>query len=56
MQCSSVDTFSYGEVRVTRNRLTVTPKGINGRPLAQDPNGAQGGSTACGPFVLNYQP
>lgn len=55
MRCSSVDTFSYGQVKVTRDRLTVTPKGINGKRLGQDPNGAQGGSTACGPFVLNYQ-
>jgi len=47
--------FSYGEVKVTRNRLTVTPKGIDGKRLGQDPNGAQGGSTDCGPFVLNYK-
>jgi len=55
MLCSEVAKFSYGEVKVTRNRLTVTPKGIDGKRLGQDPNGAQGGSTDCGPFVLNYQ-
>jgi len=55
MQCSSVDTFSYGEVKVTRDRLTVTPKGINGKPLKQDPSGGESGPTKCGPFVLNHQ-
>ena len=34
MRCSVVDQFAYGQVRVTRNTLTVTPKGINGRRLS----------------------
>ncbi len=55
MECSAVAAFSYGEVKVTRNRLTVTPKGIDGRPLKQDPSGGAGGPTACGPFVLKHQ-
>ena len=47
MRCSIVDQFSYGQVRVTANRLTITPKGIDGK-LQQD------AGQACGPFVLNY--
>ena len=47
MRCSIVDQFSYGQVKVTANRLTVTPKGINGQPQ-------QDAGSACGPFVLNF--
>jgi phosphodiesterase/alkaline phosphatase D-like protein len=47
MQCSIVDQFSYGQVRVTANRLTVTPKGIDGRQQRDD-------GRPCGPVVLNY--
>jgi len=49
MRCSVTDKFSYGHVKVTGNRLTVTPKGIDGNQLTD--NGAP-----CGPFVLNYRP
>ena len=49
MQCSIIDQFSYGQVRVTGSRLTVTPKGIDGRQLVED-------GRPCGPIVLNYQP
>jgi alkaline phosphatase D len=49
MQCSIVDQFSYGEVTVTRSRLTVTPKDAAGKPQMD-------GAKPCGPFVLNYQP
>jgi phosphodiesterase/alkaline phosphatase D-like protein len=48
MRCSILDQFSYGEVRVTANRLTITPKGIDGRPQVN-----AGG--ACGPFVLRFR-
>jgi phosphodiesterase/alkaline phosphatase D-like protein len=48
MRCSILDQFSYGQVRVTRNRLTITPKGIDGRPQTDD-------GQPCGPFVLRYQ-
>jgi hypothetical protein len=47
MQCSVLDKFSYGQVKVTKKQLTVTPKDIGGNPLTD--NGAP-----CGPFVLNY--
>jgi phosphodiesterase/alkaline phosphatase D-like protein len=47
MRCSVTDKFSYGQVRVTGNRLTVTPKGIDGKPLMDD-------GKPCGPIVLNY--
>ena len=47
MRCSIVNQFSYGQVKVTANRLTITPKGINGQPQ-------QNAGRPCGPFVLNY--
>jgi alkaline phosphatase D len=47
MQCSILDQFSYGQVKVTANRLTITPKGINGQPQ-------QNAGKPCGPFVLNH--
>ncbi len=47
MRCSILDQFSYGQVKVTANRLTITPKGINGQPQ-------QNAGRPCGPFVLNY--
>jgi alkaline phosphatase D len=49
MRCSVVDKFSYGQVKVTKSRLTVTPKDINGQPLTD--NGAP-----CGPFVFDFTP
>ncbi|HYO94520.1 MAG TPA: alkaline phosphatase D family protein [Polyangiaceae bacterium] len=44
MRCSVVDKFSYGQVKVTARALTVTSKGIDGRPLA-----------GCKPLVLRYK-
>ncbi len=49
MQCSVLDQFSYGEVEVTRDELTITPKGIDGAPQTS----ADG---PCGPFVIPYEP
>jgi hypothetical protein len=49
MQCAIVDQFSYGQVKVTGTRMTITPKGIDGRPQTDD-------GRPCGPVVLNYQP
>jgi phosphodiesterase/alkaline phosphatase D-like protein len=48
MRCSILDQFSYGQVRVTANRLTITPKGIDGRPQ-------RNGGRPCGPFVLQFR-
>jgi alkaline phosphatase D len=48
MRCSIVNQFSYGEVRVTANRLTITPKGIDGRPQVD-------AGRPCGPFVLRFE-
>ncbi len=48
MRCSIVDEFSYGQVRVTRSRLRITPKGIDGRAQTND-------GRPCGPFVLRYE-
>ena len=47
MQCAVIDQFSYGQVRVTRNRMTITPKDIAGRPL-NEPEG-----NSCGPVVID---
>lgn len=47
MQCAVIDQFSYGQVKVTSRRLTITPKDINGRPL-NEPEG-----NSCGPVVLD---
>jgi hypothetical protein len=47
MQCSVLDQFSYGQVRVTRNRLTVTPKDARGAPLTDN-------GRPCN-VVLDYQ-
>jgi alkaline phosphatase D len=48
MRCSILDQFSYGQVKVTANRLTITPKGIDGRPQRD-------AGSPCGPFVLRYE-
>jgi alkaline phosphatase D len=48
MRCSILDEFSYGQVRVTRNRLTITPKGIDGRRQTND-------GRPCGPFVMRFE-
>ncbi len=36
MQCSVLDQFSYGQVKVTSSRLTITPKNIDGQPIADN--------------------
>jgi alkaline phosphatase D len=48
MRCSILNQFSYGEVRVTANRLTITPKGMDGRPQVD-------AGRPCGPFVLRFE-
>jgi alkaline phosphatase D len=49
MKCAATTVFSYDEVSVSRRRLTVTPKDINGRLVHEAP---QDGGRACGPFTL----
>jgi phosphodiesterase/alkaline phosphatase D-like protein len=44
MRCAIVDQFSYGEVSVTSSKLTITPKGIDGKPQSD-----------CAPLVLNHR-
>ena len=34
MRCAVTDQFSYGDVTASRSRLTITAKGIDGRPLS----------------------
>src|SRR5918996_4228324 len=48
MRCAILDQFSYGEVRVTANRLTITPKSIDGTPQVDE-------GRPCGPFVLRFE-
>jgi hypothetical protein len=48
MRCSIVDQFSYGQVKVTSKRLTITPKGIDGKPQRD-------GAKPCGPFSLRFK-
>jgi alkaline phosphatase D len=48
MRCSVLDKFSYGQVEVTRNRLTVTPKDIDGNPLTDN-------GQPCG-VTLDFKP
>jgi phosphodiesterase/alkaline phosphatase D-like protein len=36
MRCSVIDQFSYGQVKVTARRLTVTPKNINGQTISDN--------------------
>jgi phosphodiesterase/alkaline phosphatase D-like protein len=45
MQCSVVDTYSYGQVDVTNDKLTITLKDLNGQPLTD-------GGNPCGPFEI----
>jgi len=46
MRCAALDTYSYAQVTVTRQRLTVAPKDAKGRPVRE----AVG--YACPPLVL----
>jgi alkaline phosphatase D len=48
MRCAVIDQFSYGQVKVTKRQLTVTPKDINGQQLTDN-------GQPCGPFVLNFR-
>ena len=48
MRCSVIDQFSYGHVKVTSKRLTITPKGIDGQPQVN-------AGKPCGPFVFKYR-
>jgi phosphodiesterase/alkaline phosphatase D-like protein len=48
MRCSVLNKFSYGQVKVTGNRLTVTPKDIDGNVITDN-------GQPCG-VVLNFTP
>jgi len=45
MRCSNLTEFSYGHVRVSNSRLVVSPRNINGRPLAE-----------CDPLEIPFRP
>ena len=46
MQCSVLDQFSYGQVKVTSKQLTITPKDISGTPQTDNGHSCQ--------VTLNY--
>jgi phosphodiesterase/alkaline phosphatase D-like protein len=48
MRCSVLNQFSYGQVKVTGNRLTVTPKDIDGNVITDN-------GQPCG-VTLNFSP
>jgi alkaline phosphatase D len=48
MRCSVLDRFSYGQVKVAANQLTITPKDIDGNPITDN-------GQPCG-VVLNFTP
>jgi alkaline phosphatase D len=48
MKCSVLDQFSYGQVKVTSNQLTITPKNIDGQPQSDNGQPCQ--------VTLNYVP
>ncbi len=43
MQCAVIDKFSYGQVRVTRNRLTITLKDIERQASSTSPRATPAG-------------
>jgi phosphodiesterase/alkaline phosphatase D-like protein len=45
MKCSSIDTYSYAQIKVTRKRFTLALKDLNGKPVKQD-------GRRCGPYSL----
>ena len=47
MGCTAIDTFSYGEVSVTSNALTVNLKDLNGQPVKDDQTGQP-----CAPITV----
>jgi hypothetical protein len=49
MKCAATTVFSYGQVTVSRKRLTVTPKDSAGK-LVHEAQADGGGP--CGPFTL----
>jgi alkaline phosphatase D len=46
MVCASTDVYSYTEVKVTSQAVTLTPKDLNGKPV-KEKSGAP-----CGPFTI----
>jgi alkaline phosphatase D len=49
IQCSALDTFSFGQVRVTGSTLSITPRDQNGRVVI----GHDG--KPCGPYVVTHK-
>jgi phosphodiesterase/alkaline phosphatase D-like protein len=49
--CTATDVFSYGQVTVTRDTLTVQPKDLNRGPVHEEDDPM----TQCGPYVLRAE-
>ena len=47
MACAATDVYSYAQVTVTPNRLTVRPKTASGAPVREKTGGL------CAPLVVN---
>jgi alkaline phosphatase D len=45
MKCSSIDTYSYAQIKVTRKRFRLALKDLDGKPVKQD-------GRNCGPYSL----
>ena len=45
MKCSSIDTYSYAQIKVTRKRFRLALKDLNGKSVKQD-------GRSCGPYTL----
>jgi alkaline phosphatase D len=51
MQCAATDVYSYTEVKVTAQAVTLTPKDLNGQPVHEKGSGSSPGPQ-CGPFSI----
>jgi phosphodiesterase/alkaline phosphatase D-like protein len=51
MICSVTDAYSYTQVEVARNRLTLRPKDLNGKPLREEGDPGE----PCGPFRIKAE-
>ena len=50
MECSEIDTYSYGQVRVTGRQLTVTLRDAAGKPVVDKSSGER-----CAPIVVRAE-
>jgi hypothetical protein len=51
MRCAATDVYSYTEVKVTAQAVTLTPKDLAGQPVHEKGSGGSPGPQ-CGPFTI----